>query len=180
MAFAYNTSFHRTIGSTPFKVTYGIEARTPDFDTRTLYGEDLPTDYYKRLELCQQIAKQTAFNNTETNIDKYTEGHDKNLKTRTFKEGEKVLLKVNDFKLKNRKLCEEWKGPFIITKVFPNQTALIKTKFGKHETLYNFMMLKHYNAEVTKTMAKTPEEAEKMSNDNKNTKIQKTPIMRDL
>jgi hypothetical protein len=100
MAFAYNTSFLRTIGSTPFKITYGIEARTPDFDIRTLYGEDLPTDYYKRLELCQQIAKQTAFNNTETNIDKYTEGHDKKLESRTFKEREKVLLKVNDFKLK--------------------------------------------------------------------------------
>jgi hypothetical protein len=71
-----------------------------------------------------------------------TKGHDKKLKTRTFKEGEKVLLKVNDFKLKNRKLFEEWKGPFLITNVVPNQTALIKTKFGKHETLYNFMMLK--------------------------------------
>ncbi len=45
---------------------------------------------------------------------------------RTFKEGERVLLKVKDFKLKNRKLCEEWKGPFYITKVFPNNTALIK------------------------------------------------------
>jgi hypothetical protein len=165
-AFAYNTSFHRTIGSTPFKVTYGIEAKTPDFDFLTLYGEDLPTDFYQRLQVCHNIAKQTAFNNTEKNIDKYTEGHNKTLKSRTFTEGEKVQLKVKDFKLKNRKLREEWKGPFIITKVFPNQTPLLKTKFGKHETLYNFIMPKHYNEEEVKTMAKTPEEAEEMSNKN--------------
>ncbi len=37
----------------------------------------------------------------------------------------------------------------------------LKEKFGKHETLYNFMMLKHYNEEEVKTMAKSPEEAEK-------------------
>jgi hypothetical protein len=58
--------------------------------------------------------------------------------------------------------------------VFPNQTALIKTKFGKHETIYNFMMLKHYNEEEIKTMAKSPEEAEKGSENNKNTSTQKT------
>jgi hypothetical protein len=89
MAFAYNTSFHRTIGSTPFKGTYGIEARTPDFDSRTLYGEDLPTDFYQRLQVCHYIAKQTALNNTEKNIEKYTEGHNKALKPRTFMEGKK-------------------------------------------------------------------------------------------
>jgi phage terminase small subunit len=72
-----------------------------------------------------------------------------------------VLLKVKDFKLKNRKMCEEWKGPFIITIVFPNKTALIKTKFGKHEVMYNFDMLKHYHEEEVKKIAKTPEEAEK-------------------
>jgi hypothetical protein len=101
-------------------VTYGIEARTPDFDSRTLYGEDLPTDFYQRLQVCHQIGKLTALENTDKNIDKYTKGHDKTLKTRTFKEGEKVLLKVKAFKLKKRKLFDEWKGPFIITKVFPN------------------------------------------------------------
>jgi hypothetical protein len=65
--------------------------------------------------VCHHIAKQTALKNTEKNIDKYTEGKNRTLKSRTFKDGKKVLLKVKDFKLKNRKLSEEWKGPFIIT-----------------------------------------------------------------
>jgi hypothetical protein len=40
-------------------------------------------------------------------------------------------------------------------------TALIKTKFGKHEVMYNFIMLKHYHEEEIKKIAKSPEEAEK-------------------
>ncbi len=64
---------------------------------------------------------------TDHAIETYTRDHYKKLHPRKFNEGDKVLLKVKDFKFKNRKLCEEWKGPFIITKVFPNKTALIKT-----------------------------------------------------
>ena len=161
MAFAYNTSFHRTISSTPFKVTYGLDARTPDFEPRQLYGEDLPTELYQRMQACHNMAKKLAQESTEKAIDQYSKEHDKKLTPRTFKEGDRVLLKVKDFKLKNRKLCEEWKGPYTITKVFPNNTALIKTKFGKHETLYNFMMLKHYREDEVKKMARTREEAEK-------------------
>ena len=33
MAFANNTSFHRSVKSTPFKITFGMEARAPDFNT---------------------------------------------------------------------------------------------------------------------------------------------------
>jgi hypothetical protein len=134
--------------------------------------------------VCHHIAIQTALKNTDKNIDKYTEGHNRTLKSRTFKEGEKVLLKVKDLKLNNRKLCDKWKGPFIITKVFPNQTALLKTQFGKHKTLYNFIILKHYNEEEVNTMAKTQEDAEEMSNKTKsNTPNQTTnnegPITRE-
>ena len=156
MAFAYNTSFHRTINSTPFKVTYGVNARTPDFDQRKQYGEDLPTDLYQRMQVCHEMAKNLAHQHNQKAVDQCTKDHDKKLMPRTFKEGERVLLKVKDFKLKKRKLCEEWRGPFLITKIFPNNTALIKTKFGKHEVLYNFMMLKHYNEKELEKMTKIP------------------------
>ena len=107
MAFAYNTSFHRTTNSTPFKVTYGVNARTPDFDTKKLYGEDLPTDLYQRMQVCHDMAKSLAHQCNKEAVDKYAKDHDKKLTPRTFKEGERVLLKVKDFTLKNRKLCEE-------------------------------------------------------------------------
>jgi hypothetical protein len=42
-------------------------------------------------------------------------------------------------------------------------------------------MLKHYNEEEVKTMAKTPEEAEERSNkNNKQTNLLKQKLMRDL
>jgi hypothetical protein len=53
------------------------------------------------------MAKNLAMLSTDKAIDNYTKDHYKKLNPRTFKEGEKVLLKVKDFKLKNRKLCEE-------------------------------------------------------------------------
>jgi transposase InsO family protein len=143
MAFAYNTSFHRTISSTLFKVTYGLDNRTPDFEPKQLYGEDLPTELYQRMQAYHNMAKNLAMSSTDKAIDNYTKDHNKKLNSGTFKEGEKVLLKFKDFKLKNRKLCKEWKGPYIITKVYPNKTALIKAKFGRYEVMYNFDMLKH-------------------------------------
>jgi hypothetical protein len=94
MAFAYNTSFHRTISSTPFKVTYGLDARTTDFEPKELYGEDLPTQLYQRMQACHNMAKNLAMSSTDKAIDNYTKDLNKKLNPRTFEEGEKVLLKV--------------------------------------------------------------------------------------
>ena len=47
MAFAYNTSFHRTIKTTPFKLTFGHNARTINFQENTKhYGEGKGTELF--------------------------------------------------------------------------------------------------------------------------------------
>jgi hypothetical protein len=79
------------------------------------------------------MAKNLAQTGNEKQLISTQKNHNKNSFQEIFKEGKKVLLKVKDFKLNNRKLCEEWKGPFIITKVIINNTTLIKTIFGKHD-----------------------------------------------
>ena len=84
------------------------------------------------MQLYHDMAKILAQTSNEKAVDKYTQEHYKKVTPRFLKEGEKVLLKVKDFKLKSRKLCEKWKGPLIITRVFPNNAAIIQTKFGKH------------------------------------------------
>jgi hypothetical protein len=65
MVFTYNTSFHRTINSTPFKVTFGIDAKTPDFEPKQLYSEDLPTELYQRMQVCHNMATKLAQERTE-------------------------------------------------------------------------------------------------------------------
>jgi hypothetical protein len=40
MAFANNTTLHRTIMTTPFMLMYGVEHRTPVFATQENFGED--------------------------------------------------------------------------------------------------------------------------------------------
>jgi hypothetical protein len=43
LAFAYNTSFHRSVRATPFSLTFGMEARLPSFfspDMQRLHGAE--------------------------------------------------------------------------------------------------------------------------------------------
>ncbi len=63
MAFAYNTSVHRSIKTTPFFLTHGVEPRYPSFpnpDVQRYYGESQAAEWYNTLQHCRQIAVQQA------------------------------------------------------------------------------------------------------------------------
>jgi hypothetical protein len=62
-----------------------------------------------------------------------------------FEEDGLVLLKEHNFMHVKRKLAEKFKGPFKITKVQSNGTALIRTKTSKHDHLVNTNLLVKYN-----------------------------------
>ena len=145
MAFAYNTSFHRTIKTSPFTLTYGTEPRTIELNSRTLYGENLSTELYQRMQHSHEQYRQLAREHADTAIDRNTEDHNKKANPRKFREGEWVLLEVKNFLSKNRKLSEIYKGPYIIVKINANNTALLKKPSGTHEYLYNTQLLKHYH-----------------------------------
>ena len=59
-AFAYNTTMHRTIKTTPFMLTYGVEHRTPVFAAQPTYGEDFPSELNQKFKLVHQMAAQHA------------------------------------------------------------------------------------------------------------------------
>jgi len=154
MAFAYNTSFHRTIKTSPFTLTYGYEPRTIEFNARTQYGEDHSTELYQRMQHSHEQYRQMAREHADEAIERNTKDHDKKAYPRKFHEGEWVLLEVKNFESKNKKLSEIYKGPYIIIKVNQNNTVLLKKPSGTHEYLYNTELLKHYyqpqNKEVKK------------------------------
>ena len=157
MAFAYNTSFHRTLKATPFKITFGQEARTANFNQRRQYGEETGTELFQRMETSHESMRQLAREHTDVAIKRNVQDHDKKANPRSFKVGDTVLIQVKDFLTKNKKLAESFKGPFLITRVSPNNTATIRSKTGKKEYNYNTDMLKmYYSTEDQKQQGPRP------------------------
>jgi hypothetical protein len=62
--FFYNTSFHRTIKTSPFALTFGMEPRLPTLPTpdlrRTFYGESSTDDLIRKLLLTRDIARRNS------------------------------------------------------------------------------------------------------------------------
>ena len=84
--------------------------------------------------------------------------------------GDLVLLEQRNFLGKNKKLSEIYKGPYIVVKVNPNNTVIVKTRTGSKEYLYNTMLLKLYKeapipkaAEIPKAKTSSHESADSMN-----------------
>ena len=113
------------------------------------------------MQICHQMAKETARENNDEAIEKSVQYYNSKVKPITFKEGELVLLKVQNFLGKNRKLAETFKGPYTVSKVNENGTIRIKTKCAKHDQLVNQNLLIKYN------LRKEDEEEQKEEQQNK-------------
>ena len=76
MAFAYNTSFHRTIKTSPFKLTFGHKARTVNFeDIRKHYGEDKSTELFQTMQASHEGIRKVVREHTETAIERNVSDH---------------------------------------------------------------------------------------------------------
>ena len=69
--------------------------------------------------------------------------------------GDLVLLEQRNFLGKNRKLSEVYKGPYIVIKVSPNNTVVVKSRTGSKEYMYNTMLLKLYKEAPEQTTSET-------------------------
>jgi Integrase zinc binding domain/Integrase core domain len=143
LMFSYNTSLHRSIKATPYFLTYGMDARLPNFpapDIRRFYGENEAHDHIQKLQLCRQIAVEENLKVTQ----KAQNYHNSQSEQHKYIKGQLVWLDVKNFLGKNRKLASNWEGPFPITRVFEHGVVDI-FKNNRHHRV-NVDRLKPYLA----------------------------------
>ncbi len=113
LMFSYNTTFHRSLKTSPFFMTFGVHPRIPQEIVRPQYGSDLPTEIMQRLQVARNVARSFM----DKAALEYKEQHDKNAKQRDFVVNQQVLLDEHSFLNKNQKLCAKFSGPHIITRL---------------------------------------------------------------
>jgi hypothetical protein len=116
LAFAYNTSYHRSVKATPFSLTFGIEARLPAFfasDFNRLHEGSEANAHLERLLRARELAVENNLEATANQKANYDHGATHHV----YHEGQFVLLEDFNFLNKNRKLAPKFSGPFRILRV---------------------------------------------------------------
>jgi hypothetical protein len=130
MTFAYNTALHHSIKSTPFFLTYGIDARTPslpDPDLNRYYHQSDVAAWYATLQQCRQIAAQ---NNIQASNYMQSQFNKKALPF-NYTLGQLIRIDVQNYLDKNRKLSPVWEGPFTICRIF--ETGVVEIIYKNHK-----------------------------------------------
>ena len=146
LMFAYNTSFHRTIQTTPFFLTYGQHARQPAFSQEDLqrkhYGESSAAEKFRILQSSRQLAWRNSFEAQE----KTREYHDQQAQPHDFQKGQLVWLKNENFLHVNQKLAPKYLGPYRIEGFKTHNCVVLKVK-NRHNLLANAARLKPYHSD---------------------------------
>ena len=123
LMFTYNTSFHRTIQTSPYFLTFGAIARQPAFNqgdwNRKYYGETTAAEKFQQLQYARQVAWKNSHHQQELNREVYN----RQAAPHQFQKGQYVLLKIENFKDKNRKLANQYEGPYQIIKLKPKNNV---------------------------------------------------------
>jgi hypothetical protein len=129
MGFAYNSSYHSTIGTTPLQLLYGYPAGTvglrPDVQTHVEKFKT-PTDRLQTLEK----QRQEAILHSQKQKDLQKRTFDKHANIHKFRPNQMVWVRVLNFLHHNRKFATKFEGPFQIVELFENY-AVLKSAKGK-------------------------------------------------
>ena len=153
LTFAYNTSLHRTIKSTPFFLTYGVDHRAPSFpnpDLQRYYGESTPAQWFHTLQHCRQIAQQ----HTATAINDMQHQYNRSAHPHNYAQGQMVWLDERNFLGRNRKLSPNWTGPYTILQVFP--AGVVELQLPTRKLRVNVGRIKPYTPPVLMQATRTP------------------------
>jgi hypothetical protein len=144
LMFAYNTSFHRTIKTSPFALTFGMEPRllalpTPDL-RRKFYGESTTDDLIRKLLLTRDIARR----NSEVASEEAERQFNKSAQPHAFLPEQLVLLDEHSFLAKNQKLAPKWSGPHKILRLKGDCNVEILLRHNNKKLITHVNRLKPY------------------------------------
>ena len=135
LAFAYNTSYHSTIATTPFELLFGVKARLPSFPNPDIqkvhYGESFAAE---RLNILRK-ARELALMHAKSKGQEYKQHFDKSAVPHKFNIGQKVMLKEMSFLNKNTKLARQFSGPHLIVDIDANNATIKMRKTNKLKTV---------------------------------------------
>ncbi len=142
--FAYNTSFHRTIKTSPFALTFGMEPQLPALPTpdlrRKFYGESTTDDLIRKLLLTRDIARR----NSELASEEVEKQFNKNAQPHAFLPDQLVLLDEHSFLAKNQKLAPKWSGPHKILRLKGDCNVEILMRHNNKKLITHVNRLKPY------------------------------------
>ena len=122
LEFSYNTSFHETIKTSPFEVTFGLPPRVPGLpapEIQKMYGEDINTERLQRLQVARSVALQHAHDKADQVVaQSYIKGA-----PHQFHVGQLVWMERMNFLGVNAKFAKKWVGPYAIHKINPQGAA---------------------------------------------------------
>ncbi|KAL0307679.1 UNVERIFIED_CONTAM: Transposon Tf2-11 polyprotein [Sesamum angustifolium] len=150
MEFAYNNSFHSSIGMAPYEALYGRRCRSPvcwDVERlRQLEGPELVQETMEKIQMVKKCLKAAQ--------DRQKSYVDKHRRETEYEVGDKVFLKVSPWKRilrfgKQGKLSPRYIGPYkIIERIGPLAYRLaLPAELSLIHDVFHVSMLRRYRSD---------------------------------
>ncbi|XP_048438577.1 uncharacterized protein LOC125476444 [Pyrus x bretschneideri] len=150
MEFAYNNSFHSSIGMAPFEALYGRSCRTPlcwsEVGERVLVGPEIVEETTQNVQVIRSNLKAAQ--------DRQKSLADRHATDRVYEVGDWVFLKLSPWRGvvrfgKKGKLSPRYIGPYIVTERVGEVAYRLELppELAKVHNVFHVSMLRHYVAD---------------------------------
>ncbi|KAB2626006.1 S ribonuclease [Pyrus ussuriensis x Pyrus communis] len=159
MEFAYNNSFHSSIGMAPFEALYGRACRTPlcwsEVGERVLVGPEIVEETTQNVQVIKSNLKAAQ--------DRQKSLADRRATDRTYEVGDWVFLKLSPWRGvvrfgKKGKLSPRYIGPYAVTERVGEVAYRLELppELARVHNVFHVSMLRHYVADPSHVIPPQP------------------------